>query len=73
MINKFFKNTSNPQSVKLGDGHMVDTQGIGTVEMKITSKLGDVEIFFPGSGCQERKHSDIQKVSLLHMRKGQNS
>lgn len=38
-----YQEFTKPQSVKLGDGRVVDAQGLGTVKMKMTFKVSDVK------------------------------
>ncbi len=78
-----YQQFSKAQSVKLGDGRVVDALGLGNVKMRMTFKVSDVKnvtmydvLYVPkaiwgsiltGSCCQKRKYGAVQEVSLQHM------
>lgn len=73
-----YQEFSEPQTVKLGYGRVVEALGLGNITMKMSFRVSDGkdavcseiinEPFLSGSCCQEGKHSEVQKDSLLHKR-----
>lgn len=79
--------STTPQSVKLGDGRLVEAKGMVTVKIEMTLKLDDVKnatmhdvLYVPklagnpfvGAAVKKRKRSDVQEILLLHKRQGWN-